>query len=495
VGGVAAAYDRVAYPGFAFHQTRPDRLAVIGRLHGMRPAPVGSCRVLELGCGDGVNLLTMAAALPGSEFVGVDAASKPVASGTALAQEAGLGNVRLLELDLEGLPGELGPFDYVVAHGIYSWVPPQTRSALLRACREYLAPQGIAFVSYNAYPGSYLRDMAREALEWHLRDVHDPSLRIQRARELMQLTVDADGGTRSARVLSEHMQALLAKNPNLLFHDDLAEVNTAVYFHEFASHAAAHGLQFLSEADLAESRGIELVPELAARLGRLASDRIEREQYTDIVKNRMFRETLLCHPDVELREDLDAAAVRSMAVSGAARPVSPEPRLDAGVEELFETREGARLATDAPLVKRVLVELHERRPEAIPVADLDADGEPDALCAALTRLYTGRLVELWTEPPATTMRAGPRPEASPLARAQAAAGREHASSLMHDSVALDPVGRRLLELLDGSRDRAALAAELSATLAEEGLAPVGPQFEGQLETALQGLAGLGLLVA
>jgi hypothetical protein len=107
-----------------------------------------------------------------------------------------------------------------------------------------------------------------------------------------------------------------------------------------------------------------------------------------------------------------------------------------------------------------------------------------------------RLVELWSEPPPAATRAGPRPEASPLARAQAAAGHEHASSLLHQSVSLsDPVGRPLITLLDGSRDRAALAGELSDVLGEAGRAPAGGRLEDLLDTALERLAALGLLLA
>jgi SAM-dependent methyltransferase len=457
------AYDIVEYPGLAFRQTRPDRLAAIGRLHGMRPAAVGACRVLELGCGDGVNLLTMAAARPGSEFVGVDAAARAIGSGRALVEAAGLANVRLLELDLERLPDDLGRFDYVVAHGVYSWVPPSTRSALLRACRELLAPDGIAFVSYNAYPGSYLRDMANEAFEWHLRGVTDPAERVRGARELMELTLRAGGSTRAAHVLQGQMQELLEKRPELLFHDDLAAVNTPVWFHEFASHARAHGLQFLSEATVGESRALELTPGLAPAVDALARDRLEREQYTDILKNRQFRETLLCHAEVELRDGLDAEAVGSMWVSA---------------EEPGEVR----VDTSNPLVQQALASLRERRPEAVPVASLE--GGP-ALLEMLTQAYVAGLVELWDEPPPVASGPGERPAAAPLARAQATAGSDHASSLLHGSVELsDELGRRLITLLDGSRDRAALARELDS----------GGGTEELLDSALDRLASVGLLV-
>ena len=125
------SYDEIAYPGFPFPETHPDRLSVIGRLLGMKPAPATRCRVLELGCGDGGNLIPMALALPGSEFVGIDLAGQPIARGQALAGELGLRNIRLLQMDLRDFAADPGIFDYVIAYGLYSWVPEDARRMLV----------------------------------------------------------------------------------------------------------------------------------------------------------------------------------------------------------------------------------------------------------------------------------------------------------------------------------------------------------------------------
>ena len=90
------AYDEIAYPGYPFRQSHPDRMAVVASLLGMQPAPAPHCRVLELGCGDGGNLIPMAHSLPDSEFTGIDLAESPIARGQALADELALRNIRLL---------------------------------------------------------------------------------------------------------------------------------------------------------------------------------------------------------------------------------------------------------------------------------------------------------------------------------------------------------------------------------------------------------------
>ncbi|HTB49367.1 MAG TPA: class I SAM-dependent methyltransferase, partial [Solirubrobacteraceae bacterium] len=140
----------------------------MGRLFGLDPAPACGCRVLELGCGDGGNALSLAQSLPGAQVLGVDASPGAIERGRRLGRAAGLANVELRCAMFEDLGEELGKFDYIVAHGVYSWVPPQARGALLDCAKRCLAPEGVAFVSYNAYPGSYLRDMARDMLRYHV---------------------------------------------------------------------------------------------------------------------------------------------------------------------------------------------------------------------------------------------------------------------------------------------------------------------------------------
>src|SRR6476469_9617489 len=127
----ATAYDVVSYPGHSYPQTHPDRLATIATLYGLTPPPPETCRVLELGCGDGANLLPVAYTLPGSTCVGIDLAADALARGQAAAAELGLGNLSLQQLDVTEISRDFGQFDYIIAHGLYSWVPPHVQEKVL----------------------------------------------------------------------------------------------------------------------------------------------------------------------------------------------------------------------------------------------------------------------------------------------------------------------------------------------------------------------------
>src|SRR6478672_4783641 len=178
--GRISAYEEVLYPGGIFPQTHPDRLSTIGTLRGMRPASINCCRILELACSSGNNLIAMAANLPGSELVGVDLAKNPIAAGQAVVAGLELKNIRLHHLDVCDLSrARFGQFDYIIAHGLYSSVPAAVREHILVVCSEMLSPQGIAYISYNAQPGNHLRDLSRAIMRYHVAHFEDPKEKIR----------------------------------------------------------------------------------------------------------------------------------------------------------------------------------------------------------------------------------------------------------------------------------------------------------------------------
>jgi SAM-dependent methyltransferase len=408
----------------------------------------------------------MAYGLRRSAFCGVDLSRRAIERAAATTAALGLANVELHRAGVDALP-PLGTFDYVVAHGVYSWIEPAARDALLAACRSHLAPGGVAYVSYDVLPGGHLREITRQMLRWHLRGVNEPEERIAGARTLLEAVRAAgEEGDELRRRLAWQAEWALAQSDAALYHDELAEHHEAVLFSDFAAHAGRHGLRFLAEADVFEMDAAALPAELRA------AGVLEREQYLDFFKGRMFRQTLLCHADVEPRE-LAAPVVRGMLAASPARPAG-----DVGPGRVeFRGPRGATLTTDHEGVKRALVRLGEAWPDAVPVAELgDGVEEP------LLRAYAANLVQLHVWAPRLATTPSERPVASALARHQAAEG-TRVTTLRHTSVEVpDELGRRLIALLDGTRDHAALVRELGRP-AEE------------LERSLTGLARIALLEA
>jgi methyltransferase-like protein len=404
----------------------------------------------------------------------------------------------------------LGSFNYVIAHGVYSWIPPRARVGLLAGVRRHMAAEGVAYVSYNAYPGSYLRDMARDVLDYHVRAIDDPQARLEAAQSLMATIVAIEQPSPYAQVLREHMERMLAYPDALLVHDDLAEISTPFYFHEFIQHATHHRLEFLSEANLFESQ-LRDVPESAERLmEELPDDVVVREQYLDFFKNRMFRQTLLCHSGAPVSRELDEHQVQRFFVCSQARGREHEQGDDEGAET-FVTPDGFSLTTSEPLVRAAMRALAQAWPAALDFPTLlDAataaagDGAPRELVAArlrtvLLQAYLARIVILQTAPPPLRAQPDERPRASPLARAQVAANLSLVSSLLHANASLEAeLEPGLLALLDGTHDRKALGEILCASCEPNAGEPsTGPLEKARVEeaigNALARFASLGLL--
>jgi SAM-dependent methyltransferase len=158
------SYDDVPYPDWVHPATHPDLLAVVAALFGMSPAPPDRCRVLELGCAGSTNLIALAETLPESRFVGIDLASRHIAAGQQKVRALGLTNVELRAMSLVNVGEAFGRFDYILCHGVYSWVPAEVREKILAVCSANLVPQGVAYVSYNCYPGWHARGAGDDVL-------------------------------------------------------------------------------------------------------------------------------------------------------------------------------------------------------------------------------------------------------------------------------------------------------------------------------------------
>jgi SAM-dependent methyltransferase len=176
------SYAEVRYPFLAHRHTDPDRLATIARLHGVVAPPVERCRLLEVGCAVGGNLASMAMLLPGAQLVGCDLSEQQIEHGRAAMTAAGIPNVSLCALDLTEVGTSLGTFDYVVAHGVFSWVSEGVQDDLLALLARCLAPNGVAYLSYNVRPGWHELSVIRDALMFDLRGVDESRARVERAR-------------------------------------------------------------------------------------------------------------------------------------------------------------------------------------------------------------------------------------------------------------------------------------------------------------------------
>ena len=484
------AYDELPYTQYVHHQTQPHHLATVATLFGLHPPALKQCRVLELGCASGMNTLAMALAIPQGTFIGIDASAQQIKQGQQYLQQLGVTNLTLHALDILDVNPNFGYFDYIIAHGVYSWVAPPVRDKILQICRQHLHPHGIAYVSYNVYPGWHLNKMLREMMLYHTRRFHSVREKLDRSKMLLKFFTQTVKDKFDAYSLSlkKELELLNHLDDHYLSHEYLEEYNEPVFFHEFIHHAQSHGLQYLADSQLTFlAVGNFFVQEVE----KLDIDLIEKEQYMDFLRNHPFRETLLCHQEVEIRRNLDAEQVKKFRIAAPLKPASPEwvnmplePQMihNDGLERFNNAAGEAVLSIASPLLKMVCLCLGEGWPASLAFDELMDKIKHLLLCIdqettdqvmsseniqevkeLLLEFYLKNLVEFHLEPPPFTLEISDKPVASPLARLQSQQG-EQVTNLRYEIFSLNFITREILKHLDGTHDSNALIAILQSHL-------------------------------
>jgi len=498
-------YDSVPYPSLAFVQTHPDRLALMGTLFGMQPPAVERCRVLEIGCGNGSNLIPMAYGLPGSEFVGVDLAAKPVEMAQGRIGRLGLKNIRIEAMDLLKIEPDFGEFDYIIAHGVFAWVPELAQEKILAICSANLSVNGVAFVSYNTNPGGLVRKTLREMVQFHegrtARAPDGSGDRVKAARAFLEALLKAtDTKSPWKSLLQEELKLTFSRDENVVYHDDLAEYFLPVSFAEFAARAGNCGLRFLSEAQVTDVLTPELSEEGLGALNRLAErDLIAFQQYLDFARYRKFRQTLLCHAEVPLKRDGVLERLGRLLV---ASPMKMSVEKADGSVEFINTRGAGTIETNNPAIIAILRRLQEIWPRAerfdelisttlSPVQEAQRNDAVAHLAQVVLKLAASMLADVRTYRLPLPDGIGEKPTASKLARLMVEDG-GMVTTLLHTHVNIeDEQGRKFLRLLDGTRDRQALTSALAQESPDISRDTIRKQVEGNLINFYR----MGLLIA
>jgi len=488
------SYDAIPYVREAFAQTHPARIGAVATLFGMDPAPADACRVLEIGCASGDNLMPMAVAHPGSRFVGIDLSRRQIETGLEDLSQLPIDNLELLHADLMAVGDEIGRFDYVLCHGVYSWVPEAVQQRILELCRDRLTPQGVAFVSYNTLPGWYMRGLARGAMRFHSERFADPRQQIAEARSFLGFLEKAipEKDSAYARNLRDQIDFLEDEPDSYVFHDFLEDVNEPIEFREFVRRAAASGLGYIGEAILSRGWVGHLPDPVREALERVTGDPIELQQYCDYLYNRGFRQSLLCHGEVALAAAPQASRLDRLWIDSGLEPEGGER--DWRSDEVVEFRAPGSerfLATGDPVSKAALVSLRAAWPGSVRFPELFfaacerlgvSPGDDPArvvevaehLAGVLVQGHLSDLVGLRNGPIPIGDGSEAKPRGCPFARLQAKT-RDRVTNRRHAPVALSEASRWILQRLDGTRDRARLLGEMQRDVASGALALPKPE--------------------
>jgi SAM-dependent methyltransferase len=310
-------YDEVPYSCRPIEWTAPERLTLTSLLHGGPRLPRGDYWVLELGCGNGANLLPQAYYREHATFVGVDGASSQIEIAKARKSELGLSNVEFIHADFTSADDRLsGQFDYIVGHGIFSWVSDQVRDSLLRLCARRLRPGGLLYLNYNANPGWSVRGMVREFLIAQTAGIAAGlRARAKAAQEVASRMAASlpNGDQAYSRLLAGEFTFVCENDLSYIAHEYLAEHNRAYWRSEFMALVRSHGLEFVADADFNYASGRipdDLVPRLSEQQirGRGVDDTVDLLCY-----RQLHSPILTSSPFVRRPPDLDEFANLTIA--------------------------------------------------------------------------------------------------------------------------------------------------------------------------------------
>ena len=295
-------YADLGYLSQPFPYASAPFLESYARLLGLSPAPASNARILEIGSSYGGNLISQALFYPQATFTGIEIAPTQVSVGKTYIDQLGITNLDLLEGDVNESHDHLGTYDYIIAHGFYSWVDEDTKDNFLRLCKEHLAENGILYMSYNTYPGWHKMDSVRALLEFANKDIdtlnHREKVRLGKtvASKLGALMLEYDTVKNQQTSFLQSLRQTLQKQDCYVGHDHLEPVNTPVYFHQCMDHMAEHGFTYLCDCDLNLSFPTVYDETLRTQLQVLAPhDPLAREQYIDFMLNTAFRKSLFTH--------------------------------------------------------------------------------------------------------------------------------------------------------------------------------------------------------
>jgi methyltransferase-like protein/predicted O-methyltransferase YrrM len=489
----------------AIRESHPSHMAMVATLLGLEPPSVESARILEVGCGDGGNLIPIAVALPSATVVGIESDVDRLESARSLAHALSLANVQWHAFRPDALDHlSLGTFDYVlISHNIAQW-PNYLLDPLLRFSRAHLADQGIMHVGYSTLPGSAMSATVRALVRFTAQDTNVGGW--ERIRDTLQCVVNEITDSRSdyARLFAEEVEQFLE--------DDIQELSERdsftfqpLYYRDLEARANQQGLRQIADARLGSWRCVQ-PSDLRHVLQATSNDPLAQEQILDFLRSRRYRRSFLVHSDRQSYLP-SWAGLSKLKACALYLPTTASRDMSAVSEEFNSVTHSDRRYLSFPYLKALVTAIGEAWPRSVRVTDaveracvwlapqpikVPLPGS-EAWASLVVQSAAAGLIDLHVWEPRLAVSAGPRPHASSLARHTAATSR-WVVNLRHQPVSLAHDEQLLLPYLDGTHDRGQLNEKLIRHSSEQTFVQ-GQTGPLALEPALERIARRSLLLS
>ncbi len=472
-------YDEIPYNSYPFYFTCPDYLRTIGILFGMEPPVPETARILELGCASANNLLNFAETYPNSYSLGVDLSQVEIAHGQKVIAELGLTNIQLKHLSITDIDESFGKFDYIISHGVLSWVPVNVQEKIFEISKKLLTPNGIAFISYNTLPAWNMVKTVREMMMFHASIFPSAVDKLNQAKLFLKFINEALEGSQDpyTKFLREETEHISKQEDPYILHEYVEGENHPMYFYQFMNKANSYKLNYLGEAFYSLMHIGNLPDKAAVKLQEIKNlDTLE--QYKDFVNHTRFRNTLLCHDNIVLNRTIETDAISKFYSVCTILPEFKEQDVDiANPAELikfyFNGSRQVYISTASPRIKAVFYvyfenignplttnQLFKLAAQKIPGAEQDFAAE---FLQYSNRLIFNGYLNLFATKPNSVFTISQKPRASKLAQYQAKSASLNKIWVTNQINALVPLQiaeKYVMELLTGEMDILALKEKI-----------------------------------
>lgn len=460
-------YDAVPYSSYPYSQTKPEHLYTLAKLFGLAAPDFSKSKILELGCASGGNIIPLALNYPDCSITGVDLSAVQITVGQQQIEALGLKNIQLKHLSIMDIEPSFGKFDYIIVHGILSWVPVEVQTKIFDICKQNLSETGVAYVSYNTLPGWNMVQSIRDMMLYHTKHLKTPAEKAAQARLLLTFLKDnvQDQDGPYGKLLAQEVALLAQVDDHYLLHDHLEQENKAFYFHEIIEQANKNQLQYLSDTNIASMFVGNHSQTIIEKFQVISNDMVRTEQYLDFLTNRRFKASLFCHANIPLNRNLRPEQIESFFLTTTLAPKAPiqDLVLDTSKEYEFSDAQGRSIRSNNPAIINMLLILQEHQ-KPILATDLmkkvlqrlkgtsfNVDVLRTEMLTTALRLVLADTVHLHSCAGHYTTSLAEKPKVSELVRYQVTKGSQGAwiTSQLHTKSNIDIFAKHLLSYLDG----------------------------------------------
>lgn len=292
------SYNDIPYMSKSFFNTTPNRLSTVLSLFNFTTPNIETARVLEIGCSFGGNIIPLALSNPKMKIIGVDLSKVQVDEGNRIIKSLGLKNIELQHKDICKFDAKAGKFDYIICHGVFSWVPAVVQEAILNVIQNHLAEDGAALISYNTYPGWKNNEVLRDMMMFRANYLEEkgleltPEEKLHYAKEAINLL--KEHGFVNSKIKTA-VETIKQKDDYYLLHEYFEDNNHPLYLVDMAKMLEKYQLMHVVDSEVSNSFP-PFNDELSQRIAEdCAGNRILIEQYWDYIYDRQFRSSIITH--------------------------------------------------------------------------------------------------------------------------------------------------------------------------------------------------------